>query len=246
VIPASITCTKCGGRGCVLCRRRGEINLTLETVPMPATPATTSDDDALISWAASQTWSGFAVDVAAKARRFGGLTPRQREALLSMKAKLDARDAAASSPAPRQGVPGFAETIALLDHIDASGNKWPTVRLSLKASADDADDRRLKIARWQRGPHAGVAGIELEGAKLGVIDRSGVWTPSADARALPQETKRKVWAVLSALAADARGAFAANGKKLGVCACCSRPLSDQISVARGIGPECWEKLGMGA
>ena len=200
-------------------------------------------DTALLDWAAQQTWSGFAQDVAAKGRRYG-LTERQRAALMSMKAKCDAK-AAPTAKAPVTAIDGFSTATMMLDHIDASGNKWPKVFLSLKADKEDHDeDRRLKFYRYQTGANTGSCGNKLGDEWLGNIDRStGAWAPSSKASKLDRETKAKVWNVMKGLRDDPATLFARNGKMLGTCACCGRPLSNDESVQIGIGPECRSKLG---
>lgn len=49
---------------------------------------------------------------------------------------------------------------------------------------------------------------------------------------------------LRAILADPLAAQIAYGKLTGVCGHCGRPLEDEASVARGIGPVCAEKFGM--
>ena len=204
-------------------------------------------DADLIEWAAEQTWSSFATDVASKAVYYG-LTERQRAALVSMRAKVEAnarpaqKPAQTASPAP---IKGFGEVIEFLDHIDASGNKWPKVFLSLKDSPEDDEERRIKVYRYQHGDNMGSAGFKLEDIWLGNIDRAtGAWSPTPKASKLDSDTKAKVWRVLNSLRTNARDTFAINGKNVGTCACCGKALSNDESVQRGIGPECWSKLGM--
>lgn len=210
------------------------------------TPLDHTDAD-LLTWAAQQTWSSFAQDVAAKGRRYG-LTERQRAALEGMRAmpaSTTPTAVKATGTAPSAAVPGFSTAIDMLGHIDASGNKWPKVFLSLKSDVtDDEEERRLKFYRYQNGDNMGSAGIRLDDVWLGNIDRStGSWAPTLKAQRLDPETKAKVWAVLKLLRDDPRTLFARNGKLLGTCACCGRPLSNDESVQIGIGPECRAKLG---
>lgn len=205
---------------------------------------TYQDDEMLIAWARKQTWSDFAQSVADHGTR-KGLTERQRSALVSMKDKFEGRTPEPKT-APQTALSGFGEVVGMLDHIDASGNKWPAVRLSLKDDReDDTEDRRLKLFRYQHGQNMGSAGLKLEDQWLGNIDRrTGAWSPSPKAKNLDRDTKRRVWAVLQGLRDDPKTTFARNGKLLGTCACCGRPLSNDESVAIGIGPECREKLGV--
>jgi hypothetical protein len=203
----------------------------------PAMSPSNNDDHDLLAWAAKQTWSSFAMDVARKAETHG-LSPNQRAALLRMRAKDQTARATTHETPAHDGIEGFAEVIRILDHIDASGNKWPSFKLTSEAGTV------LKVYRMQKGQNAGSAGFKLaeSGTNLGLISREGAWQPSALARAMDRQTKADIWPVIDALRNDALGALAANGKRLGICACCGRPLSNDESVARGIGPECWAKI----
>lgn len=54
------------------------------------------------------------------------------------------------------------------------------------------------------------------------------------------EMKREI---LAAIAADVEGATALYGQELGCCGRCNRPLTDDESRARGIGPTCAARMG---
>jgi len=51
--------------------------------------------------------------------------------------------------------------------------------------------------------------------------------------------------ILTAIAADARGAMERYGAEIGKCGRCGRTLTDEASRARGIGPDCWSMLNEG-
>lgn len=53
----------------------------------------------------------------------------------------------------------------------------------------------------------------------------------------------KIVAEMRAIAADPKAAAIAYGKLTGTCSICGRPLENEESVARGIGPICAEKMG---
>lgn len=48
--------------------------------------------------------------------------------------------------------------------------------------------------------------------------------------------------ILTAIAADVRAASARYGKALGACGVCGRTLTDEVSIAKGIGPVCEKRL----
>lgn len=196
---------------------------------------TTNDDTELLAWAAAQNWSSFCQDVAAKGKRFG-LSANQRAALVRMRAKTETATETSKPTVAPTGVPGFAQVVSILDHIDASGNKWPSFKLGTEAG------RELKFYRMQHGTHAGKVGIAFGALKMGIIAKDGNWLPSHDAKAMDAAAKTDVWPVMNALRDDALAVLAENGKRLGTCACCGRALSNDESVARGIGPECWSKI----
>jgi hypothetical protein len=52
-------------------------------------------------------------------------------------------------------------------------------------------------------------------------------------------------AQLLAIAADPLAAAVAHGKATGVCSCCSRELTNKVSIELGIGPICRAKWGLG-
>ena len=54
----------------------------------------------------------------------------------------------------------------------------------------------------------------------------------------------KATELVEAILADPAGALAAYGHLTNTCAICRRPLEDEQSVARGIGPICAEKVGL--
>jgi hypothetical protein len=66
--------------------------------------------------------------------------------------------------------------------------------------------------------------------------RGGVFTGRTPSESLT--------ATLARLAADPTGELTAYGRATGRCACCSRPLTDPVSVAMSIGPICAARFGI--
>lgn len=75
-----------------------------------------------------------------------------------------------------------------------------------------------------------------DGAEYGHQQKYGVQRPN-------QYYKGQVVSVLERIAADPIAAMAAYGHLTGTCGRCGRPLEDEESVARGIGPTCAAKIG---
>lgn len=132
--------------------------------------------------------------------------------------------------------------IGCMQHIRDSGNDWPVLSFELKDSLGRPVPLRMKLssdgnAVWFDRTGAGVAPQELASLKKG---RSAFWRDGI--KALEPGTKAAVWELLLGLAKDPLGELSRRGKDLGWCACCGRPLSNQESVDRGIGPDCWKRL----
>ncbi|MDJ0905396.1 MAG: DUF6011 domain-containing protein [Woeseiaceae bacterium] len=55
-------------------------------------------------------------------------------------------------------------------------------------------------------------------------------------------TTEEVWTIIADIERDPLAAAQAHGRLSGRCSCCSRELTDPVSVERGIGPVCLEKM----
>jgi hypothetical protein len=60
----------------------------------------------------------------------------------------------------------------------------------------------------------------------------------------PIKNRAKKHEILTAIAADVRGALSAYGHELGKCGVCNRTLTDPVSIEQGIGPVCIQKAGL--
>lgn len=229
-------CEFCGGTGSLGAapKRKAPISIAAllgKSVVKAAAPVAASlqPDAELLAWAAKQTWSSFAVDIAAKARRFGNLTDNQRLSLISMREKCAAKDKArAEETAP--GMSGFEEIAAILGRIAASGNVFPKLRLRT------ANDTPVNISLRTFGPQAGQVRVFAGDFYAGEI-KHGVWHV---ARGLKMTTAERadLDALMARLIEDPKGVCASYGFATGNCALCGRPLSNPESVAMGIGPIC--------
>jgi hypothetical protein len=137
---------------------------------------------------------------------------------------------------------GFTQVVDLMDHIHASGSKFPRVRL-------DLDGQRLVMVRAGDKSKTPGAVMLTDGGPFGAntyfgrITRRGEFEPARAARDLDPVIKATMWATLSRMKkGEAREVFAEHGKRLGFCCLCGRPLSDAASVEAGIGPDCSKRF----
>ena len=136
---------------------------------------------------------------------------------------------------------GFSPVLDLMNHIAESGAKYPKVRLDL-----DGQPLVLTIAGARAKQPGSInltdGGRYPDNKFFGRITFDGDFEPSKMARSLHVTHKRALWNTLTRMRdGEAEQVFAENGKRLGTCCLCGRPLSDQESVELGIGPVCREK-----
>ena len=116
-------------------------------------------------------------------------------------------------------------------HIHASGRDG-------RVSINLGDDLKLT------SPAPGSPALFLDRGRtsLATLRRSGshTWRPALCSA--PAPFKADVWELIKALRDDPIAALAARGKRLGFCCLCGRPLSNEESVALGMGPICRGRL----
>lgn len=88
-----------------------------------------------------------------------------------------------------------------------------------------------------------TGGSFAQRAFLGRVRRDGSWAPSATMGRLGVD-QDALLALLARLAADPKAVAQEHGRLTGQCSFCQRALSDDRSVAMGIGPICAEKWGI--
>jgi hypothetical protein len=122
--------------------------------------------------------------------------------------------------------PGLDRIVALFATARQSGLRSPrlAIRDGVQLSAGRADPTSINVR--QNGAFAGTI-------------RGGIFQPARFTTPSQSLTTR-----LAALAADPTGELTAYGFASGRCGCCTRPLSDPISVAMGIGPICAARFGI--
>lgn len=130
--------------------------------------------------------------------------------------------------------------IDAMNHIRASGREWPRIEGQLVSGLPIAmilsrDGKCALLCSPQRG------GATYAYLRWGDASK-GSWTKSA--ADLKDPDRKALWAFALLLAADPLKALGDMGKHLGFCIMCSRPLSNDESVALGIGPDCRKRLGL--
>lgn len=228
-------CEFCGGTGSLGAapKRKAPVSIAAllgKSVVKTAAPVAASikPDAELIAWAAKQTWSSFATDVAAKAIRYGRLTDNQRASLTSMRDKCAAKEKAVTEATPERS--GFEEVVAILGRIAASGNVFPKLRLRTP------NDAPVNIALRTFGHNAGQVRVFAGDTPCGEI-KDGTWRTPRGWRITPAE-RADLDALFDRLIEDPKAVCASYGYATGHCALCGRPLSNPESVAMGIGPIC--------
>jgi len=129
--------------------------------------------------------------------------------------------------------------VSAMAHIRESGRKYPQIDVDLPSGF------RIQLRldkHWQ------VWINEWNDAKadrtgLAVISCDGKTMRALGAKNLQEPEKTELRAFCRALAEDPKEALAAAGKRLGFCCLCSRPLSNDESVERGMGPTCAKRAG---
>lgn len=233
-----IVCLVCGGSGtdpaflcpCEPCNGTGYKRTAV------AMPTRTEHEDVtdLVAWLAEQTWSDFATSLADFHRRHGFLSPKQISSARSMQAKVLARQAERaqrtpaddSDPTPPHGTPRPTPTAT----VDLSN-----VPTGLYAVPGGDTRLKVRIDNVTSGKWTGWVFVK-DGAEYGQGRKYGSQKPG-------QQYRGDIVDALQAIAADPAEAMAAYGRLTGTCGRCSRPLEDEVSVARGIGPVCATKMG---
>lgn len=163
----------------------------------------------------------FAASLREAHARFGSLTEGQVGAVRRCIAREDARKAERAAQ---------AATAAPVQGLDLSS--VPAGRYAVPNG-----DTRLKVlikkptnGKWQGFIFVSDAAVYGEQTKYGM-------------QAPNKAYRGQIVDALTAIAADPKAAAVAYGHLTSTCSCCGRPLEDEASVARGIGPICAAKHG---
>lgn len=183
----------------------------------------------LLVWMRAQTWSGFIGEMLQAIASPRGISERQLAAVLSTKAKQEARRVEKQIEAKKAEVTvDLAAIEAIFDNAGKSGLKKPAYRAE-----------GVVISRAPtNGRNAGALYVKsVNDEYLGKIVNN-VFQPTYEAR--QQHTADK----LIEIAKNPLEAAVRYGRLTGSCSCCGRALTDKNSVAAGIGPICATKWGL--
>lgn len=191
-------------------------------------------DAAIAAWlVAKRDGFEFAASVSAAVCRFGGMTPGQRAAV----EKMVARDAA-PRVAPVTAPVDASKIVAAFNAARAAGLR--RIKLAIgglvfkAAPITGMNPGAIYVTTTERQARDFRTG-EMKDAYLGKISDL-TFTASRDV--VPAE----VLAILN-VAQDPANAARTSGLSTGICSCCSRTLTDPVSVSRGIGPICEQRFG---
>ena len=226
-------CFKCHGTGMVLgvklddasvkARQQAAVRRDSKKAEAEAVKAAWAVEHAdVLDWIARNPRFEFAVSLGESYARFGSLTENQ---LIAVQ-KCIQRDfeRAEARKAER------ATTATPVQGLDLSS--VPAVRYAVPNG-----DTRLKvlIKKPTNGKWQGFIFVS-DAAVYGEQTRYGMQAPDKAYRG-------QIVDALTAIAADPKAAAVAYGHLTSTCSCCGRPLEDEASVARGIGPICAAKHG---
>jgi hypothetical protein len=162
-----------------------------------------------------------AMDMAARLRRFGGFaSAKQAEFAAKLVAWAQPKPVETPAPVVSSDVAMPRMAMAVLDFAKVTINHFTFTR-------------NRDGARWILFNEQVIGRLEGETARL---------FPAKVAR-LGMKVETMVGA-LNEFEANPIKAITEQGKATGVCGCCGRTLTDEVSINAGIGPVCAKKLGI--
>lgn len=173
------------------------------------------------------SWNDFARNLMEQYKTKGALSENQVSAIYRMKAKAD--ETRAAKQAARSSVSATVDLSsihAMFDRAKASGLKKPAYR---------AEGLVLSLAKEGSANFGSIYVKRASGEYIGKVTGSD-FRATSDAKAEDKDTLQKIAANPSQVAKD-------YGKRVGICSCCGRELTDPNSIAAGIGPICAEGWG---
>jgi len=181
--------------------------------------------DQIQAWAAANPTFSFAQSILQSLRRYGSLTPNQEAAVARCMNR--GRGPQAAAPVAVQGE-GFTQLGDALRRARERGLKHPCLVFQGFAFKLATDASKNPGCVYVTG------GRRFGSTYYGKVNQQGVYAPSREADA-------EVQAQVIAVCRDPLAQVVAHGRQTGICACCGRQLIDETSVARGIGPICFDK-----
>lgn len=150
--------------------------------------------------------------------------------------------AAGSPPAEKRIATDLAPILALFATARGSLAR-PSVALQTQATGAIRISLAGDASREPGTLVVTTGGSFAQRAFLGRVRRDGSWAPSATMGRLGVD-QDALLALLARLAADPKAVAQEHGRLTGQCSFCQRALTDERSVAMGIGPICAEKWGI--
>lgn len=129
-----------------------------------------------------------------------------------------------------------SDILASLAEARAKGIKKPILRLQR------ANGVEIQLKYMSVGKNAGGAWVTMSGDLIGKIDDGGVFTFTG--RPYTDQLIDEVFGLIESAHNDLEGALRSYGKMTSRCGCCGLPLTNDLSVAIGIGPICRDKFGL--
>ena len=173
------------------------------------------------------SWSTFAASLLEATGKYGSLTDKQRASATSMMSKMAAKAEAkaAQDQTPKVEV-DLAPIRKMFETAVNNGHKRPKYRAGGLVISKAPD----------HGANAGALYVktvddEYQGKLVGT---NFIAMRNAAPETVP---------TLAEIAADPASAAVRYGRKTGTCSCCGRELTDESSIAAGIGPVCATKWG---
>lgn len=253
------TCKKCGGRGrfisyagndcgpCFTCQGAGK--KTFKSSPESRAQGATNraaqpvkrwdnfkaSQPEVAAWLQDNTWE-LAVSFKAAVEKYGELTPKQltvcwngieRDRVRNERRQLETRQRQAAAPTI-----DCSKIVTTLDKLSDPKLSRPRIRVGevviSYAPLTSKNAGSLYVKSRTRLNELG------QKVYLGKIT-DGKFFASRDCQPSDQ-------AALVLAAADPFAAIQQYGRQTGSCSICSRALVDPVSIERGIGPICWEKI----
>ena len=174
--------------------------------------------------------SDFAHDLIAahKAQR---LTRNQAPWLL-----LLAEEAAPTIAKPDAPAHRFAELAEAVNTMQAAANEAAAMK-GKNAGKITLRFVGASVSSVIQGPNVGCLYVKDGGAYMGKITQAGEFRPAYGV------DPSGVIEALAEAQKDPTAAAIAYGRETGSCSCCGRELTNEVSIALGIGPICLERMG---
>lgn len=126
--------------------------------------------------------------------------------------------------------------LASLAEARAKGIKKPMLRLLMPR------DCHIKIKYMSVGKNAGGCWVTSNDNLIGKIDDGGVFTFTG--KPYTNDFICDVFEFIESVNSDVKGSLESYGKMTNRCGCCGILLTNDLSVAIGIGPICRDKFGL--